>query len=63
MIRLLNALTRNNMLFGWTFEYKKTFLELKQNVCKALILDHFDSNEQCFVKTNFFNYVNAGVLS
>ena len=61
----LNALTKKDAptLFGWTAECEKVFLELKQRVCEALILRHFDPNEQCFVETDSSNYVNAGVLS
>ena len=50
------------MPFGWTLKCKKAFLELKQRVCKAFILCHFDSNEQCFVETDSSDYINAGVL-
>ena len=32
-------------------------------MCKAPILRHFNLNEQCFIETDLFNYVNAGVLS
>ena len=32
-------------------------------MCEAPILRHFDPNEQCFVKTDSSDYVNAGVLS
>ena len=31
-------------------------------MCKDLILRHFDLIKQCFIETDFFNYVNAGVL-
>ena len=61
----LNALTKKDapMPFGWTSKCEKAFQELKQRVCKAPILCHFDPNEQCFVETNSSDYVNAGVLS
>ena len=36
---------------------------MKQRVCKALILKYFDPSKQCFVETDFSNYVNAGMLS
>ena len=32
-------------------------------MCKALILCHFDSSKQCFVKIDLSDYVNAGMLS
>ena len=61
--RPLNALTRNNIQFTWILECKKRFQELKQHVCKDLILRYFDPIKQCFVETNSSNYVNASVLS
>ena len=51
------------MPFKWTPECEKTFQDLKQRVCEALILRHFDPNEQCFVEIDSSDYVNAGVLS
>lgn len=39
------------------------FQELKWCACKALILKHFDPNEQYFIKMDSSNYVNADVLS
>ena len=61
----LNALTKKDapVPFKWSSKCEKSFLELKQRVCEAPILRHFDPNEQCFVETNSSNYVNAGVLS
>ena len=61
----LNALTKKDAptSFGWTSGCEKTFSELKQRVCEASILRHFDPNEQCFVETDSSNYVNAGMLS
>ena len=32
-------------------------------MCEAPILRHFDPSKQCFVETDFSDYVNAGVLS
>ena len=32
-------------------------------MCKAPILCHFDPSKQCFIETDSFNYVSAGVLS
>ena len=31
-------------------------------MCENLILCYFDPNKQCFVETDFSDYVNAGVL-
>ena len=58
----LNAFTKKKVQFQWSSECEKAFSELKQHVCEALILCHFDPNEQCFVKTDSSDYVNAGVL-
>ena len=61
----LNALIKKDAptLFYWTSKCEKAFSELKQQVCKASILRHFNPNEQCFVETDSSDYVNAGVLS
>ena len=61
----LNALIKKNalVLFNWNFECEATFQELKKRLCKAPILCHFDPNEQCFVETDFSDYVNAEMLS
>ena len=32
-------------------------------MCEGLILCYFDLTKQCFVETDFSNYVNAGILS
>ena len=41
----LNALTKKEVKFKWTVKCEKAFLELKQRVCKAPILHHFNPNE------------------
>ena len=60
---LLNALTKKDKPFVWTTECEQAFQELKDRVCEDPILCHFDLNKQCFIKTDFSDYVNAGVLS
>ena len=62
----LNAMTKKEAMkkqFAWTNEYEKAFQKLKNHMCKASIFCHFDSSKQCFVETDSFNYINAGVLS
>ena len=59
----LNALTKKEVKFQWSSECEKAFSDLKQRVCEALILRHFDPNKQCFVEIDSSDYVNAGVLS
>ena len=61
----MNALTKKNapVPFRWSTECEKAFSDLKQRVCEAPILRHFDPNEQCFVETDSSDYVNASVLS
>ena len=63
IVGLLNALTKKNKPFAWTTECKQAFQKLKDRVCEDLILCHFDLNKQCFVETDFSNYVNANMLS
>lgn len=60
---LLNTLTRKNVSFEWFFKCEKAFQKLKQCMCKALILCHFDPNKQCFDEIDFSDYINASVLS
>ena len=58
----LNALTKKNMPLAWTTECKQAFQELKNQVCEDPILCHFDPNKQCFVETDFLDYINASML-
>ena len=62
----LNAMTKKEAMkkqFAWTNECEKAFQELKNRVCEAPILCHFNLSKQCFVETNLSDYVNASVLS
>ena len=59
----LNTLTKKDRLFAWTTECKQAFQELKNQVCENPILCYFDLNKQCFVKTDFSDYLNASMLS
>ena len=60
---LLNSLTKKDVKFTWTNECKLAFEGLKQRVCEAPILKHFDPSKQYHVETNSSDYVSAGVLS
>ena len=59
----LNLLTKKNAAFVWSTDCKETFQELKWHACEAPILKHFDLNEQYFIETDSFDYVNIGILS
>ena len=59
----LNTLTKKDVKFEWSVECDWAFKGLKQRVCKALILKHFDPSKQCHVETDSSDYVSAGVLS
>ena len=61
--RPLNLLTKKNVKFTWTNRCKLAFKRLKQRMCEALILQHFDLNKQCHMETNASDYVSAKVLS
>ena len=66
MASSLNAMTKKEAMkkqFAWTNECKKAFRELKNRVCEASILCHFDPSKQCFVEINSSDYVNTDVLS
>ena len=58
----LNSLTKKDAKFTWTKKCELAFKELKQHVCEAPILIHFDSSKLCYVETDLFNYVSVGVL-
>ena len=62
----LNTMTKKEAMkkqFAWTDECKKASRELKNCMCEALILHHFDPSKQYFVETDLSDYVNADVLS
>ena len=59
----LNTLTKKDVKFAWTEECELAFKRLKQQVCEAPILNHFDPSKQCHVETDSSDYVSAGVLS
>ena len=59
----LNILTKKDVKFKWSVECNRVFKGLKQRVCKAPILKHFDPSKQCHVETDSSDYVSAGVLS
>ena len=59
----LNLLTKKDTKFTWSNECKLAFKGLKQRVCKAPILIHFDPSKQCHVETDSSDYVSASVLS
>ena len=58
----LNTLTKKDTKFAWINKCEAAFQGLKQRVCKAPILIHFNLSKQCHVKIDFFDYVSAGVL-
>ena len=59
----LNTLTKKDVKFEWNDKCNAVFKGLKQRVCKASILIHFNPNKQCHLKTDSSDYVSAGVLS
>ena len=59
----LNTLTKKDVKFAWTDECKLAFQGLKQQVCEALILIHFNPSKKCHVETDSLDYVSARVLS
>ena len=61
--RLLNTLTKKDVKFVWTEKCNPAFKSLKQRVCEAPILIHFDPSKECHVETDSSDYVSARVLS
>ena len=59
----LNTLTKKDVKFAWTEECELAFQGLKQRVCEAPILAHFDPSKECHVETDSSDYVSTGVLS
>ena len=59
----LNTFTKKDVKFEWSVECDRAFKSLKQRVCEAPILKHFDLSKQCHVETDSSDYVSAGVLS
>ena len=59
----LNSLTKKDVKFTWTKECELAFEGLKQRVCEAPILIHFNPSKECHVETDSSDYVSAGVLS
>ena len=59
----LNTLTKKDVKFEWNEQCDRAFEGLKQRVCKAPILMHFDPSKQCHLETDSSDYVSAGVLS
>jgi len=60
----LSAKGRKTYLrFIWTPKCKKAFQDLKDTFTKAPILAYFILGQQLYLKTNFLDYVNVGVLS
>ena len=59
----LNTLTKKDVKFEWSEQCDRAFEGLKQRVCEAPILMHFDPSKQCHLETDSSDYVSAGVLS
>lgn len=59
----LNELTKKGVLFKWTHDCEEAFQAMKERVCQAPILIHFDSNVPSYLETDASDYVSAGVLS
>ena len=47
-----NTLTKKDVKFAWTNKCELAFQELKQRVCEAPILIHFNPTKECYVETN-----------
>jgi hypothetical protein len=63
IVKSLIKLTRKNVSFVWNEVCKQTFELLKKTIIEASILAHFDSKKQIYIKSDFFDFVFAEVLS
>jgi hypothetical protein len=63
IVKSLIKLIRKNVSFVWNEVCKQTFELLKKTIIKASILAHFDSKKQIYIKSDFFDFVFARILS
>jgi hypothetical protein len=63
IVKSLIKLTRKNVSFLWNEACKQTFELLKRTIIEALILAHFDSKKQIYIKSDSSNFVFARILS
>jgi hypothetical protein len=63
IVKSLIKLTRKNISFLWNETCKQTFELLKRTIIEALILAHFDSKKQIYIKSDSSNFVFAKILS
>jgi hypothetical protein len=59
----LTYLTRKNTTFIWDTACTDSFATLKHAFMTALILHHFDYDDEAIVETNASDYISAGILS
>ncbi len=63
IVKSLIKLTRKNVSFVWNEICKQTFKLLKKTIIKTSILTHFDSKKQIYIKSDWFDFVFAKILS
>jgi hypothetical protein len=63
IVKSLIKLIRKDVSFVWNEVCKQAFELLKKMIIEALILAHFDSKKQIYVKNDFFDFVFARILS
>jgi hypothetical protein len=63
IVKSLIKLTRKSVSFLWNEACKQTFELLKRTIIKALILVHFNSKKQIYIKSDSSNFVFAKILS
>jgi hypothetical protein len=62
-MKSLIKLIRKNVIFNWNEACKIAFELLKKIIIEASILAHFDLKKQIYIKSDFFDFVSAEVLS
>jgi hypothetical protein len=63
IVKSLIRFTRKDISFVWNEACKYAFKLLKKIVIETLILTHFDSKKQIYIKSDSFDFVFAEVLS
>jgi hypothetical protein len=63
IVKSLIKLTRKDVLFSWNEACKIAFELLKRTVIEASILTYFDLKKQTYIKSDFFDFVFARILS
>ena len=63
MASSLTTLIKKNIVFKWEEPEQNTFESIKKAFSTAPILQHFDLDKECVVKTDTSDYISSAILS